>query len=362
MQLENYLNFLQQTAESYSNKVKEYLIRQFIDMKIATRKAGESSQLQLSKKEILDISNRPLTEQFSKCIQESEEARKFLEKWEFIKDYKYSVLFTCNDFDTALKKIKGIQPINDNYENEHIEKYFTNPVLYYQDDNYFLKFNLSLSAYNPSTREELLCKYPFLVVFHKSIELIEFRFDGIKRLFILDGNESTIYSDLISNMQEYLNDNFDLNLIALDLNFMIEVGKKGNDVKLIAQYMQMVNGGNAQLAVGHNQEYVLPFVGELKSLLDDHHDELEKVPSFKEALDQFMYEKEEMSEYPWIELLWENEVQTRNIHVKLIFNYRNNHYCLIQHYTSNVLIGMERINHVVEYISNHKGDSATPTK
>lgn len=31
--------------------------------------------------------------------------------------------------------------------------------------------------------------------------------------------------------------------------------------------------------------------------------ELEKVPDFREALEQFMFEMEEMSDYPWIELL-----------------------------------------------------------
>ena len=54
----------------------------------------------------------------------------------------------------------------------------------------------------------------------------------------------------------------------------------------------------------------------------DKQAELEKVPSVREALEQFMYEMEEMSDYPWIEILWENEeIKTRSNHVKFIFNY-----------------------------------------
>ena len=75
-----------------------------------------------------------------------------------------------------------------------------------------------------------------------------------------------------------------------------------------------------------------------------------------------MFEMEEMSDYPWIELLWENEIKTRSIRVKFVFNYMNNSYCLIQHYYSNVLIGMERMNYVIEYIISHRNDDTTQTE
>lgn len=52
------------------------------------------------------------------------------------------------------------------------------------DGYYFLKFNLAYAAIHPLTQEEFLTKYPFLVVFHEKGELIEFRFDVLKGLFI----------------------------------------------------------------------------------------------------------------------------------------------------------------------------------
>lgn len=147
--------------------------------------------------------------------------------------------------------------------------------------------------------------------------------------------------------------------ISLNLDFMVNVCKRDENVKLIAQSMKLPNGGNAQLDVGNNQEYILPFIGELRSLLNDNQAELEKVPDFREALEQFMFEMEEMSDYPWIELLWENEIKTRSNRVKFVFNYMNKSYCLIQYYYSNVLIGMERMNYVIEYIVNHRNDDTT---
>ena len=140
---------------------------------------------------------------------------------------------------------------------------------------------------------------------------------------------------------------------------MINESKRANsEVKLIAQYMKLPKGGNAELYVGNNQEYMLPFIGELRSLMIEHSTELNTVPTFQDALNQFMFEMEEMSDYPWIEVLWENDIKTRSIHVKFIFNYMDKNYCLLQHYSSNTLVGMERMNDVVQYIIEHRNSAS----
>lgn len=353
---ENYLEYLEKTIELYPDKLKRYLVKRFIQKGIATKEVDTSGQLCLDGMDMVDISEKALTEQLVTCIRQSKRACFFIEKWEFIKDYKYSVLFTCDDFAKILERVKKISPLNECYENEYLYTSFGDPVAYSSEGYNFLKFNLAFAAVHPLTQEEFLTKYPFLVVFHEEGELIEFRFDVLKRVFLSDRKEQTIYADLIAEMVEYLKVHFECNLNPLDLDFMVNVCKHDNNVKLIAQYMKLPSGGNAQLEVGNNQEYVLPFLGELRSLLSDNQAELEKVPDFREALEQFMFEMEEMSDYPWIELLWENEIKTRSIRVKFVFNYMNNEYCLIQHYYSNVLIGMERMNYVIKYVVNHRND------
>ena len=153
----------------------------------------------------------------------------------------------------------------------------------------------------------------------------------------------------------------DIQVLFKALGVRLEGGEY-NFSKKIAQYMKINTGQYAQLEVGNNQEYILPFIGELKNILLDYQDELEKVPALKDTLDQFMFEKEEMSDYPWIELLWDNDIKTRSIHVKFIFNYMNKDYGLIQHYYNNVLVGMERMNYVVDYIASNRTDPSETTE
>lgn len=112
-----------------------------------------------------------------------------------------------------------------------------------------------------------------------------------------------------------------------------------------------------KLTARKNENYILPIIGELKEILNDHRNDLDKCPALKESLEQFMFENDELSECTWIEIMWENEIKVRSIRVKFIFNYKNRMYCLLQHYYSNVLVGMERMNHVVRYISKHKDDA-----
>jgi len=172
-------------------------------------------------------------------------------------------------------------------------------------------------------------------------------------VFVLDQDVDS-YTYMIDTVVKYIQDIFQCTLEGLDLNYMIGVTKRNEDVKLIAQYMKFPTGQNAQLEVGNNQEYMLPLIGELQSILLDHKEDLMKVPELKDTLEQFLFEKEEMSDYPWIEVLWENEIKTRSIHVKFVFTYMGKAYGQIQHYYSNVLTGMERMNYVVEYIASNR--------
>jgi hypothetical protein len=135
---------------------------------------------------------------------------------------------------------------------------------------------------------------------------------------------------------------------------MINVSKKTDHVKLVAEYILLPNGGNAQLDVGKNGNFVLPFIGELKDIIAENAIELDSAPGLKAALDTFIYEKEEMSDYPWIEVLWSNDVKSKNIRAKFIFNYMSKGYCLIQHYFSNSLVGMGRMNYVTNFIIEHR--------
>lgn len=138
---------------------------------------------------------------------------------------------------------------------------------------------------------------------------------------------------------------------------MIEETKRDDNqnIKLISQYMFLKNGGKAQLTVGNNEEYVLPIIGELKNIMNELEEELSKNIKIKDALEQFIYEKEETTDYPWIEVLFLDSegVKTRHNHVKFTFNYMNKSYSLITYYYNDTLVEMERMNDVIRFIGKN---------
>lgn len=359
MERNNYIQFVKSTIGGYSNKINKYLYKDFINKGFINKDGALKFDLEDSSP--VDVSMySAVSEKVQACVEKNIKALREFEKWEFIKDFKYSVVYLCENFDDAVKKIKNIIDYNDfnDCENEYMFNSFDKPIKFELEKYIFLKFNFQFSAIHPTTGEELVVKYPFLVVFHKDSEMVEFRFDTLKRFFLEDSNDSRTYSLKISLMEKFLLEHYDCILSNLDLNFLISATKNDSNVQLISQYMKLPNGGNAQLEVGNNDEYVLPFIDELKNIIRDFNEDLSKVAGLQDALQQFMFEIEEMSDYPWIELLWDNEVKTRKIRVKFVFNYMNNNYCLMQHYYSDALIGMERMNHVIDYIVKNRKNSA----
>jgi len=350
MTFENYVLHLLGTIENYPSKIQKHLLKLFVDEGIAQAQ----QQMSLGSENSIDVTDLELAGQVKKCIKNSTKAIKLFEKWEFEKDYKYSTLLEADNFDETIKKAESISMSDeDTFENTIITESLTAPTRYEYNDLLILKFSLKYSAIHNLSGEEILIKYPVLVVLHKSENLIEFRFDALKRVFLSEKREQTVYLDLIRELEMYCETQLECKIKPLDLDFLISQTKKQSDARLMAEYKKLPSGGNAQLEVGKNEEYVLPIIGELKEILKKHVVELEKTPVLKEALDQFIFENDELSDYSWIEVLWENEIKTRNVNVKFIFNYKNSEYCLLQHYY-NVLIGMERMNNVVKFISDHK--------
>ena len=196
-----------------------------------------------------------------------------------------------------------------------------------------------------------------LLVFHKDLKLVEIRFDTVKRLFTGGDRDQTIYIRLVDEIIKYVEENYKITLKPIDLDFIVDITKKeeNEDIKLISQYMNLATGGKAKLDVGNNEEYVLPIIGELKNIINDLKEELDKNLKIKDALEQFIFEKEETTDYPWIEVLFLNKegIKTRNNHVKFTFNYMGKTYSLITYYYNDALIGMERMNDVTRFIGEN---------
>ncbi len=351
MQRDNYLEYVRNTLRSYSINPKKKMLEKFIEKNIIVRNAI-TGNLKIAGEGNNEYLEGNLDEVLDECLKDSNDALKEFEINEFIKDYKHSVLFESELFNNVLDKIEKEEIIRGT-EEKLLFSETNKPVFYKDDERIYMKFSKMYSAIHPTLGTEILLKYPIIVVFHKKLALIEFRFDILKRFF-LDDNDNETYCILVDDIKKYIEEKYNCKLVGVDLDFMITACKNSDDIKLIAQFMKLSTGGSAQLEVGDNKEYVLPLIGELRDILIENEADLAQVPKLKDILEQFMYEKEEMSDYPWIEVLWKNDIKTRSIHIKIIFDYMNKGYGLIKHYYSSVLVGMERMNYVVEYISNNR--------
>lgn len=355
METSDYIKYIVGTVENYPKKLKNHLMKIFVDNKIVIKDKNKIMQISFDEIGLENVADLSLDEQLSKSLSGNIKAIKLFENWEFIKDYKYSIMLNTNDYDLLLDKISNIKKVKEEDACFKYDGTFLNPI-FYEDNQYkYLKFNLLYSSYDVEERKNILLKYPFLVVFNIKYKYIEFRFDTLKSMYLANKFNNYIYRNLIDNMIRYFQENFEIILSPLNLSFFRNITKQERaELKLIAQSMRFRNGGQAELEVGNNEEYLLPFVDELTSLIQEYSDQLNSIPEFKNALNEYINEMINMSDYPWVVLVWVGDVSSKNNKVKFIFNYMGEEYTLMQHMYSQSLIGMERMNHVTEYIIENR--------
>lgn len=339
----------------YSDKQRRKLRQEFLDFNIATDKKPQKN---VPHSGAVNIDGLSLTNQLEKCINEHTQSIPVFERWETIKNYSYSVLFTVECFSEFLDAVKSA-------ETNFAESQFPllgeirDPAFWdFHDEIALLKFLRGFIGTNPATGKTVTARYPIVVVFHKKLEIIELRYDSLSR-FLMDESSGEFYQNLVNKVMRYFKEKYNVEFIPMNLDFLIELSKgEREDVVRIAQAMNMDNGSRAKLDIGHSTETTLPLIGELKQLLDVHADKFAASPELKQIFEDFIIEKEEHSEFPWITLRWSKQVsggKTKDIDVKFIFNYYQQGYCVLSHYSG--LTGMERMNDVVKFIKANQPDT-----
>jgi len=343
------------TKESYPRYVQELIIKRLKELNIVEENGNISSL-----NDAFDISVFKEEEKLIKSIEQRTEVVKFIEEWEFLKAYKYAVLFSVENFNlddirnhkdilTFSKSINKFDTLIDvNLAN--INNSLVKPTIYENQEVLFLKINCKFEATHPLTTNMLKVKYPVLVVFHKKLEILEIRFDKIN-MYLKE--KETFYKDMVNFALGWLKSNFDIQIQNLNLVQHIKniLDKNSEEVKVHAQCMSLRQGGKATLEVGNNREYILPLLGELKELIKEHEEEFNKSPKIKGILEEFIEDTEKTSNLPWISLCWKNEVKVRQIIVKFLHNYMNEEYTLLQYL--GVQRDMERMTHVTKFINEN---------
>lgn len=339
--LENIVDYTLSSLNEYTNQSLHNIVNIMINDGFATKKESE-------KEDKIYIGSMAVKSSLSLCIGKQNMAIKSIEKWEFDKNYRYSMLFCINKIEENIFKMpieSGEMVWYDSInEFEELYKAAMNPSLKKVGDNFYLKFNYRLDG-TDVFGEQLKKRYSILAIFYVHEQILELRFDTIEQVFM---RKRFIYVyDVLSWIRRYLN----ISITKFDFGEIVEYIKsngKSDKVVISGQDMRMATGGRATVEVGNNDEMVLPFIGELKILINNYKEEFDKVPVLKQAFIEFIYEKENLSEFPWIRFKFEEN----NFEVKFTFDYGDECACLLQHYHSVLKAnqGRERMDYVTNYI------------
>ncbi|MED4781008.1 hypothetical protein [Brevibacillus choshinensis] len=360
MNFTTYRKFVINTINEFTpNYNKEEILKELINKKIVSNNAGLAKQYNA-----LDISHIDEESKLGYCAESLSSVLKYYEQWEFIKSYKHSVIFRLvkSDFSKVedLLKVGEIQKY-DQAEAEHDTMTEINrksystipfvPTMVNLDKMLFLKFSVKLEALNPLSRELSQLKYPILVVIHKDLEVLEIRFDRVKSIFKAN---DLFYKENINYILDWLKLKIGITVGSIDMTTIIDdiIEDNNDEVAVHAQYMSLKMGGKAKLEVGHNAEFILPLLGELKRLIEDNIKVFDESPKIKQLLNDFVSEIELTSDLPWISLCWKNPTKSKQVIVKFSHNYLNEDYCLLQYFGSHT--SMERMNYVTRYLVGNK--------
>lgn len=285
----------------------------------------------------------------------------FYETLEYTKLYKYSVPFFYESGEKALDEIIKEKQISifDNklYNPEYIidrELNDSTPVAYIEDGVYFLKFVLQKAYMQPDTFEAIDYRYPIVIYINPAISVLEIRYDSMRYSYN-DQVDRDAYSKIVSYYIDWIKDTLGIKLFLCKHSDTMKIINdiQNTDVRIYKQMMEMKSGASAELTASENGDYMLPFLGEIRELIDENEELFSEADEVKQLLLQYLNEKEATASYPYIYVKWVKPVESQSYIVKITFDYFDRKYTLLQHITGKCNdLGMGRMNSAIEYLSN----------
>lgn len=282
---------------------------------------------------------------------------KFYEWWEYTKLYKYSVPFFYEMKQNIVEILKKHSLKEFTWSTEHNQEFVLNstikdtvPAYYVENGKIFVKFVMQRTYLLQESLETIDYRYPVVIFIDTDNNILEIRYDAMKYNSAFDNG---IYVRCVSDCIEWLKRNLGLMMFECDhVNIIDVINSKQNDVvKIYKQMMEMSSGGSAELTASESRDYVLPFVGEIRELIDENSELFDDAEEIKQLLLQYLSDKEATASYPYIYIKWLKPVESQSYVVKVTFDYFNNRYTLLQHITGSCKdLGMERMNNAIEYL------------
>lgn len=341
------LKCLEYTIGTYNGYMKKAFLKTLNDEEIVFKKKPQVSLFDDGK---VEIDNADIDGTILKCLKKCSSVMYLFEKFNIQRAYKYAVLFNTNITESIISNIENIPVLDENYVFS-ISRNIDFPYRMSIGDIDYILFNKVYSGHDING-SFLQLKFPVIVIINRRTQTVEIRFDSIKGIFTVAERENTVYTKLISEVRKYLEDKLGIMLLSIDLRKIIKFAADEtlDDVKISRQQMNFKNGSRADFKTSDNGNYEMPYISELKAIINNYSDELEKCPNVRSELDKLVSVREKTSEYPMIEVDFVGEV---NNHVKFTFNYYNTGYCMLSYYSNKSLIGMERMDDVTEFIEEN---------
>lgn len=317
---------------------------------------GSKYHPQYNKEELLMALNNKVDEVIS-----------VIQEWEYDSPYSYSVLFEIKGEwkDTLLAAIdeKMINCIEDeNFKHDLFSSTIMDCVPSYKKIRNIdiLKFSLHLIGYLPQetdNRRDIV--YPIICLLNNETNILEIRYEKAKGY--ISNQEDGFYIKKIKEVQNKLEDLLGIELLAVNLSPIVKFIKgtlndvEETEVAVSAQALEYHTGSKAILDTGNNDNMILPLIGNLKDILSNYEDLFsanDETKQIRDILEEIILEAEFLSDHPWITLAWKNEVKSKILKVKFLFNYHGQDFSVLQYYGNNA--DSERMSYVTQFIFDNK--------
>lgn len=298
-----------------------------------------------------------------------------IQEQEYESPYSYSVLFDIeeeweNNLNLAIEEGLILPVDSADYAYDQLAPNVTSSIPSYKkiSNLHILKFSLHLVGYLPQendNRRELV--YPIICLLNSETNMVEIRFEKVKG-YISNG-EGEFYVKKIEEVKQKLENIMGIELLAINLSSIVKYIKETlneseeNEVAVSAQALEYHTGSKAVLDSGNNDNMILPLIGNLKDILKNNEnlfDANDETKQIQEMLEEIILEAEYLSDHPWITLAWKNEVKSKVLKVKFLFNYHGQDFSVLQYYGNNA--DSERMSYVTQFIFDNKQRLASQTE
>ena len=352
----SYLQFYKNTTLGYSKSFQSRICKQLESQHRITfdpqRHIGDSDEILFFEKK----------NDFQAVIEKTSEDKKFAafyENGEFDKLYRYSVPFFYEREDgKSVKDIIAGKKASLFEASSYVPDYILDEEikdalpLYRIDGNVvMLKFVLQKMYYTPDTFDKMEYRYPVVVYIDDGF--LEIRYDSMRYLSSVNVVSLGEYEKLVSDCIAWLQNELGLTLFFCDHTDIVKVvnDRTNTNVVIYKQMMELDSGGAAELTASDERDYVLPFVGEIRELIEENQELFGQSEEVKKLLLQYLEDKEATASYPYLYIKFKKPVVTQSYVVKVTFDYLKHVYTLLQHNSGDCKdLGMERMNDAIQYL------------